>query len=38
MSGDANSTKDVFILTHDRIFDDIGADTAVKTRTNGILE
>ena len=38
MSGDTSSAEDVFIMTHGCIFDDIGANTTVKTRTNGILK
>ena len=38
MSGDTSSTKDMFIMTHDWVFDYIGANTAVETRTNGILK
>ena len=38
MSGDTGSAKYVFIMAHDWIFDDIGTNTTVKARTNGILK
>ena len=38
MFGDTGSTKYMFIMAHDWIFDDIGTNTTVQTRTNGILK
>ena len=38
MSGDTGSAKYMFIMAHDWIFDDIGTNTTVLARTNGILE
>ena len=38
MSGDTGSAKYMFILAHDWIFDDIGANTTVHAGTNGILK
>ena len=38
MSGDAGSTKYMFIMAHDWIFDDIGTNTTMQARTNRILK
>jgi hypothetical protein len=38
MSGDTSSTKDVFIMTRDWVFDDIGANTTVKTLADNLLK
>ena len=38
MSGDTSSTKDMFIMTHGRVFDDIGANTTVKTLADDLFK
>ena len=38
MSGNTGSAKYMFIMAHDWIFDDIGTNTTVQARTNGILK
>ena len=38
MSGDTCSAKDVFIMTRDWVFDDVGANTTVKTLADNLLK
>ena len=38
ISGNTGSTKYMFIMTHDWIFDDIGTNTTVLAGTNRILK
>ena len=38
MSGNTGPTKYMFIMANDWIFDDIGTNTTVQARTNGILK